>query len=272
MTQPQSNHTRPVPALSQQVIWITGASSGIGAALVEALYGRCAGMIITARNRALLTKLAQGRSNMLIAPADITDLKQMKQVADAIQQRFGRVDTLIANAGTCEYLDTRSFESCLIRRVFDTNVNGLAHTLEVALPLVRNSQRGYLVGMSSSATFLPFGRAEAYGASKAAVSYLMESLRVDLTSEQIDVSIINPGFVQTPLTDRNNFTMPMRISATEAADAIVRALTHRPWEIHFPRRFTWLLKLLGALPACLRHRLSCRLAQQGSDSATHSQE
>lgn len=269
MTQSQA---QTAPPLQQQVIWLTGASSGIGAALVDALYDRCAGLIITARNRSQLAEQAQGRPNLLVAPADITDLKQMKQVADTIEQRFGRVDTLIANAGTCEYLDVSRFESQLIRRVFDTNVNGLAHTLEAALPLVRNSQRGYLVGMSSSATFLPFGRAEAYGASKAAVSYLMESLRVDLAPEQIDVSIINPGFVQTPLTDRNDFAMPMRISATEAADTIVRELTHRPWEIHFPRRFTWMLKLLGALPASLRHRLSCRLAQQRSTAATHSQE
>ncbi|MBM95614.1 MAG: short-chain dehydrogenase [Oceanospirillaceae bacterium] len=259
-----------VPALEDQIIWLTGASSGIGAALAETLIPRCAGLILTARNREALEQLAKGHSNVLIAAADIGDRRQMHQAAEFIQARFGRVDTLIANAGTCEYLDVREFDVALIKRVFDTNFNGLIHTLEVALPLIRKSRRGYLVGMGSSATYLPLPRAEAYGGSKAAVSYLMESLRGDLASEQIDVSIISPGFVKTPLTDRNDFAMPMRISPQEAADFIVQGLQRRPWEIHFPRKFTLMLKLLGALPASLRLKITSKIAAK-HQSETQSQ-
>ena len=256
------------PALEEQVIWITGASSGIGAALVDALKSRCAGLVITSRHHDTLEQLADDHSHILIAPADITDRQQMHQVAELIQTRFGRLDTLIANAGTCEYLDVSHFDVPLIKRVFDTNFNGLIHTLEAALPLIRQSRRGYLVGMSSSATYLPLPRAEAYGASKAAVSYLMESLRADLKAEQIDVSIISPGFVKTPLTDRNDFAMPMRITTQEAADAIVQGLQRRPWEIHFPRKFTTLLKLLGAMPPSLRLAITSKIAARHQPDAT----
>merc|ERR1711879_49402 len=246
--------------LEEQVIWLTGASSGIGAALAEALKSRCAGLVLTSRNREALEQLAQGQSNILVAPADITDRRQMHHAAELIQAQFGKIDTLIANAGTCEYLDIRQFDVGLIKRVFNTNLNGLIHTLEVALPLIRQSRRGYVVGMSSSATYLPLPRAEAYGASKAAVSYLLESLRGDLAAERIDVSIISPGFVKTPLTDRNDFPMPMRITPEQAATSIVRGLERRPWEIHFPRRFTLLLKLLGLLPPSLRLTLTSKIA------------
>ena len=260
-------HPASAPALEEQIIWLTGASSGIGAALAEALKSRCAGLVLTSRNREALEKLAQGQSNILIAPADITDRRQMHQAGVFIQSRFGRVDTLIANAGTCEYLDVREFDVALIKRVFDTNFNGLIHTLEVALPLIRKSRRGYLVGMGSSATYLPLPRAEAYGGSKAAVSYLMESLRGDLAAEQIDVSIISPGFVKTPLTDRNDFPMPMRITPEQAATSIIRGLERRPWEIHFPRRFTLMLKLLSALPASLRLKITSKIAAKHSSES-----
>lgn len=253
-----------IPALENQVIWLTGASSGIGAALVDALRDRCFGLIITARNQDALTQLAGSSPSILVAPADITCPDDMARIATVIQTHYGRLDTLIANAGTCEYLNVQQFDHALIKRVFDTNVLGLANTLSAALPLIRQSQRGYLMAMSSSATYLPLPRAEAYGASKAAVSYLMASLRADLAAEQrpnpIDVSIICPGFVKTPLTDRNDFPMPMRISPEQAAISIVRAMHQRPWEIHFPKRFTGLLKLLGSLPAGIGFRVSRRLA------------
>ncbi len=255
-----------IPALEDQVIWLTGASSGIGAALVDALRDRCFGLVITARNQAALEHLAHPSASIMVAPADITQPEELARVAAAIKARFGRLDTLIANAGTCEYLDTRHFDHTLVKRVFETNVLGLANTLSAALPLIRQSQRGYLMAMSSSATYLPLPKAEAYGASKAAVSYFMASLRADLAAEHttaIDVSIICPGFVKTPLTDRNDFPMPMRISPTQAANEILRGMTRRPWEIHFPRRFTWPLKLLGYLPAGLGGRIS-RLAARSS--------
>ncbi|MGL6250948.1 MAG: SDR family NAD(P)-dependent oxidoreductase, partial [Billgrantia desiderata] len=134
-----------------------------------------------------------------------------------------------------------------------------------ALPLLRQARqtgrRPQLAATSSAAAYLALPRAEAYGASKAALSHYLESLRLDLAHEGIDVSVIHPGFVATPLTARNDFAMPMRISAEAAAQAIVTGLEKRRLDIHFPRRFTYGLRLLGLLPPPLRYRLGKRLVR-----------
>jgi NADP-dependent 3-hydroxy acid dehydrogenase YdfG len=249
------------PALSSQIIWLTGASSGIGEALVPVLARQCQHLFISARNREKLEELASTRHNITALPADITVPESMQAAAAQIEQSFGYLDTLIANAGSCEYLDVQAFDSELIKRVMDTNFMGLVNSIAAALPLIQQSRHGYLVAMSSSVTSLPLPRAEAYGASKAAVNYFMAALRNDLHRQAIDVSIIAPGFVKTPLTDRNDFPMPMCISAADAALAIVAGLQQRPWEIHFPKRFTWPLKCLGLLPVHWGLRLTRLLAR-----------
>lgn len=238
--------------LTGQIIWLTGASSGIGAALVPVLAAQCRHLVISARDISSLMPIAEHYPNVSAMPADVTDRQSLAMVAHHINEVFGYVDTLIANAGTCEYLDVGQFDAALVSRVMRTNFDGLVNTIDAALPLIRASQRGYLVAVSSSVTWLPLPRAEAYGASKAAVDYFMKSLRLDLAAEGIDVSLVAPGFVKTPLTDRNPFAMPMRISAEQAALAIVAGIQQRQHRIHFPKRFTRILQLLGALPDCLQ--------------------
>lgn len=258
--------TQTIP-LSQQIIWLTGASSGIGEALISALASRCQHLIISARSRDKLEILAQPFNNVTAIPVDITDLTAMQQAADQIEQTFGRLDTLIANAGTCEYVDVNNFEAAMVQRVLNTNFIGLANNVEVALPLLRASRRGYLVGVSSSVAYLAMPRAQAYGASKAAMTHFLEAMKADLSAENIDVSVVSPGFVQTPLTDVNDFPMPMRISADDAAQRIIKGLEKRNWDIHFPKRFTLLLKLIANLPAPLRHRITAAMARS-EDTAT----
>jgi short-subunit dehydrogenase len=118
-----------------------------------------------------------------------------------------------------------------------------------------------LVG--SSAAYVPLPRAEAYGASKAAIAYLADTLRVDLYREKIDVSLVCPGFVKTPLTDRNDFPMPARVSVEDASRYIRQGIERRNSEIHFPKRFTYLLKALSLLPKWLWTRLSQRMIDHG---------
>ncbi len=130
----------------------------------------------------------------------------------------------------------------------------------VFLPLI--AAHGRIGLMSSSATYLPFPRAEAYGASKAAVNYLASSLRLDLTQHDIGVSVICPGFVSTPLTDKNDFSMPMKISAQQAAIDIFSGLKKGRDEIHFPKRFTYILKCLACLPSGLINNLLAPKAQK----------
>lgn len=264
------HRTKTAPPLSQQVIWLTGASSGIGEALVKPLAQQCHHLIITARNLEKLGRVAAdtGCSNILCLAADITDRDQLHKVAGEIEQQFGRLDTLIANAGTCEYVDVKQFDAELFERVVHTNLVGLANCTEAALPLLRHSQRGYLVGTSSSVAYLPLTRAQAYGASKAATNHFLEAMKIDLAGEQIDVSVICPGFVKTPLTDRNDFPMPMRISAAKAAERIINGIERRQWEIHFPRRFTWILKTIAALPAGLRMRITRSMSHNQASASS----
>ncbi|HBH28499.1 MAG TPA: short-chain dehydrogenase, partial [Desulfofustis sp.] len=123
----------------------------------------------------------------------------------------------------------------------------------------RRASRPHLVGIGSSAAYLPLPRAEAYGASKAAVAYLIETLRITLSPEQIDVSLVCPGFVKTPLTDKNDFAMPMRISVEQASRAIRRGIDKRQAEIHFPKRFTYILKTLSLLPRGIWKRIGMKM-------------
>lgn len=247
-------------SIKHDIIWLTGASSGIGEALVHALQGCCGHLIISARGQDTLEQLANNYDNVIPMAVDITDEPALLAVAATIQERFGRIDTLIANAGTCEYVDVKQFDTALIKRVNDTNYMGFVYTVGAALPLLRNSNHPHLVGMSSTVAYVGLTRAQAYGASKAAIYHFLESLKVDLTQEHMDVSVICPGFVKTPLTDQNDFPMPMRISAQRATQYIIKGLEKRPFEIHFPKRFSYLLKLISLLPERLRFKLTTSMA------------
>lgn len=256
--------------LQDQVIWLTGASSGIGEALARQLAPLCRHLFITARSGDALHKIATTAGNITVLTADITDEQALLDAVEIIRKQTGRLDTVIANAGTCEYVDVHHFEPAMFRRVHETNLFGLVNTVAAALPLLQQSQRGYIVGVSSSVAMLALPRAEAYGSSKAAVTHFLESLKADVAAMNIDVSVVSPGFVKTPLTDVNDFPMPMRISADDAARAIIDGLRRRTWHIHFPKRFTRILWLLGHLPASLRQRITRAMSR--TDSTPSSQE
>lgn len=247
-------------------IWLTGAGSGIGQALARKLLADGHHLLISGRQRAPLEAiktLARGRVEVL--PVDIaTD----ERLSDQLQQPLKELAPLgmvILNAGTCEYLDASQFDASVVERNMATNVIGTARCIEAALPALRATRRqglpATLVIVSSSAWWFPFGRAEGYGASKAALSYLARSLRADLASEGIEVVLVSPGFVDTPLTRQNDFPMPFLISADAAAQRLIQGLHSGRSELEFPRRFTWMLRILGALPRGLVDALAARLAR-----------
>ncbi|GHA68914.1 short-chain dehydrogenase [Formosimonas limnophila] len=241
-------------------IWLTGASSGIGAALAHALLKQGHQLALTARNQVLLQSIADAHpQQVLVLPADLTDATQVAQVAQSIQTHWGTLDTVILNAGTCEYIDVANFEAAMIQRVINTNLIATAQCIEAALPLLRQGVSPHLVGTSSSVVFLPLPRAGAYGASKAAMTYLFNSLRIDLAHENIAVTLIHPGFVDTPLTQKNDFSMPMRWGSTKAASYIADKLVKRPFEINFPRAFIWFLKTCARLPKSWQFALTKQL-------------
>jgi len=246
-------------------IWLTGASSGIGEALATQLATQGHHLIVTGRRQEALDALVmQHPERMLAAPADTTSKDDLEAIRNSLGH-FGDLDMAILNAGTCEYLEIADYDSGVIEANMVTNVVGTARSLDIALPALRATRAkgkpATLVIVSSSAWWFPFARAEGYGASKAALTYFAHALRADLAAEGIDVVVVSPGFVKTPLTDRNDFPMPFIISSEDAANRIVKGLEKGKTEIAFPRRFTWLLKTLGALPQGLVDRMAASMAR-----------
>jgi NAD(P)-dependent dehydrogenase (short-subunit alcohol dehydrogenase family) len=250
-------------------IWLTGASSGIGLALAEELLKAGNQVALTARSLAPLEALEQRfPRQVLLAPGDVTDLEQVTAIGERIAQVWGAVDTAILNAGTCEYIDARQFDARLVERVVKTNLIATSYCVQEALILLRLGQRPHLVGVASSVAFLPLTRSEAYGASKAGLRYLFQSLRIDLAQEGIDVTIVSPGFVDTPLTAKNDFAMPMRWSAPKAGAYIAKRLekARRPLEISFPLPFILTLKFIALLPERVQLALGKRMVRSVSQN------
>ena len=248
-------------------IWLTGASSGIGAHLAEQLLNSGARLALSARTLPPLQALSERYpGQVLLVPGDLTDSLQVREIGKRIAHTWGALDCVILNAGSCEYVDVRHFDAALIERVVRTNLLASAYCLESALPLLRAGTRPHLVGVVSSVTFWPLPRAEAYGASKAGLRYLLESLRIDLAHEGIDVTLVSPGFVDTPLTAKNDFPMPMRWPALKAAQHICQRLEKRPLEIAFPWSFIATLKLMASLPKRLQLAIGKRLARTSDET------
>ena len=249
-------------------IWVTGASSGIGEALTKALLEHGHHLIVTGRRQDALDALqTAGNGKVTTARADTTSRDELTTIANTLEAN-GDLDMAVLNAGTCEYLDISQYDSDVIEKNLTTNVVGTARSLDIALPALRRTvkkgKQATLVIVSSSAWWFPFGRAEGYGASKAALTYFAHALRADLAVEGIDVVVVSPGFVKTPLTDRNDFPMPFLVSLEDAADRIVKGLKKGKREIAFPKRFTWSLKLLSALPQSLIDRMSASMSRQNT--------
>ncbi|RMQ45507.1 Short-chain dehydrogenase [Pseudomonas cichorii] len=250
-------------------IWLTGASSGIGLALAKELLDAGNQVALTARTVAPLQALADRYPGQtLLIAGDITDGVQVRQMGDSIERQWGALDTAILNAGTCEYLEAQSFDAAMIERVVRTNLLASSFCIQEALPLLRKGTSPHLLGVASAVTYLPLPRAEAYGASKAGLRYLFESLRLDLASENIDVTVISPGFVDTPLTEKNDFPMPMRWPVDKAAKYIAKKLerSRRPLEIAFPGAFILSLRLLAMLPARAKFAIGKRMTRTSASN------
>lgn len=254
---------------TQSNIWITGASSGIGESVARALIRGDHKLIITGRRAEPLEQLQTlAPGQVAIAAADTTSKENLQSIAPALESH-GNLNVAILNAGTCEYLDIADYSSDVIEKNIQTNVIGTARCVDIALPALRRTRAkglpATLVIVGSSAWWFPFGRAEGYGASKAALAYFAHSLRADLAGEGIDVVLVSPGFVKTPLTERNDFPMPFLVTADNAAERIISGLSKGHSEIAFPKRFTWLLKCFNALPQPLIDRIAASMARKSSN-------
>ncbi|WP_261815502.1 SDR family NAD(P)-dependent oxidoreductase [Vibrio gallicus] len=236
------------------VYLVTGATSGIGEELAHRYASQGDTVWACGRNQDKLQQMADSNANILPLAFDITDLPQTKRkLADLTPLPT----TWILNAGDCEYINDGVMDATLFKRVIDINVVGLANCVEACQPSWSAGHNVVIVGSIASEMALP--RAEAYGASKAAVSYLARTLALDLAPKKIRVSTVYPGFVKTPLTNKNDFPMPMMVSVERAAQEIMRGIDAGQKSIYFPKRFTLLLRFIGALPYAWQSIISQKL-------------
>ncbi|MBY6186405.1 SDR family NAD(P)-dependent oxidoreductase [Marinobacter hydrocarbonoclasticus] len=239
---------------------ITGATSGIGHQLVLDHLNEGWRVIACGRNTAALAALKQGErgEHIVAAQFDVTDADQARAVLTEVLEgtlggsALGRV---ILNAGTCEYMDVDAWDTTQFARVIEANLLGTSHCLAGVLPHLKRGSE--LVLVDSLARLVPFTRAEAYGASKAAMHYLARSLEVDLGDRGVRVMAVSPGFVDTPLTRRNTFGMPALMSVEDASAAIMKGMAAGKRTIRFPFRLSGPLTLMSWLSEGLQVRM-CR--------------
>ena len=238
-------------------ILITGTTSGIGHKLAQDYLRAGHTVYCCGRNVAVLSKLTASFGERATSlHFDVADLNDCKQALAAVSD----LDLVILNAGTCEYIDAKNFDAQSFERVIRINLIGIANCLEALIPRLRVGSTLSLMGSSSS--YLPLPRAEAYGASKAATEYLAKTLAITLKNQGIHVSYIAPGFVETPLTDLNDFPMPMRVDVEYASRHIRKGIAKGKNEIHFPRLFTGMLKSLSLLPFAIQRLLLAKMTTQ----------
>ncbi|MCH2134662.1 MAG: SDR family NAD(P)-dependent oxidoreductase [Phycisphaerales bacterium] len=233
-------------------IWLTGASYGLGRALAVELARGGAFLGLTARREDLLAEVlseveAAGGQGMVL-PGDVTDRAAMNEAAQALRDRVGGIDMLVANAGSHVPTDVNAFDVDQYMGLMNLNFTGALNCIDAVLPDMLKAGAGHIVGMASLAGFRGVPTAAAYGASKAALIHFLESMRFDVESRGVKVTVVNPGFVRTPLTDKNTFRMPFLMEPDKAARVIRRGLERGRLEITFPFPFSTYIKLLRILP------------------------
>lgn len=234
--------------LSGKVVWLTGASSGIGAETAKELDKRGAIVHGTARREERLKEIEGQLRNFRPAPGDVSDLEAMKAIAEKIRDEHGHIDIALFNAGTWHQLKIREFSSEPIRKGIEVNFMGMVHGIEATLPAMLERGEGTIAGVASVAGYRGLPSAEAYSPAKAAMINLLECLRIDAGGKGIKVVTINPGFVDTEMTERNRFPMPFMVSAESAGEAIVDGLEADRNEIVFPLPMKLMMKAVNLLP------------------------
>ena len=240
----------PQPERELRSGWITGASSGIGEALARRLAGGGEWhLALSARNAERLEALAAEQPTRLAAhPVDVTDEAAVAAVVERIEARHGPLELAFLNAGDYQPMAAEHFDAALFRRLMEVNYLGVVHAVAALLPRMLERGRGQIVINASVAGYRGLPLAGPYGATKAALINLAETLHAELAPRGVNVRVVNPGFVRTSLTDRNEFRMPAIITPEEAARRIARELPERHFEITFPKRFTYVVKMMRSLP------------------------
>lgn len=245
---------------ARKIAWITGASSGIGRALALRLGADGWTVAVSARNGEALAQLAREKPGTIHAfPLDITDRDFVLATLAEIEQSLGCVDLAVFCAGTYARDYAQGFSSTVLENMVNLNIVGTAHCLEAVMARMISRGAGHIAVTASVTGYVGLPGGASYGATKAALNVLCEALHPELAAKGVALSVINPGFVDTPLTAKNDFPMPFIISADGAADIIVRGLKTRRFEIIFPWKMALAIRLLHALPHRLRFAITRRM-------------
>ena len=235
--------------IDNKVIWITGASSGIGRALALKFANQGWQVAASARRKNLLEELNKINPNIHSFPLDITDSEKCKNIFQEIINKFQNIDICIFSTGIHNPKGERNFDLEIIRKIMEVNYFGTINSINSVISYFKERKKGQISIVSSVASYRGLPATGAYCSSKSALSTFAESLYFDMKRFNVKVSLISPGFIKTPMTDQNDFKMPMIKSAEFAANKIYDGLINgKSFEIHFPKNFTYLMKLIKIIP------------------------
>jgi NAD(P)-dependent dehydrogenase (short-subunit alcohol dehydrogenase family) len=230
-------------ALPWKIVWITGASTGIGREVARQLLAQGVTVAVSARSADKLATLGAHAF-----PLDVTDQDAVAQTARDIEARLGPIDLALFTAGTYAPADPRKIDPRQFAETMAVNYQGVIHGLAAVLPLMQTRGKGHVAWISSVAGYRGLPKAAAYGPTKAALINLAEGLRPELERSGITVSVINPGFVETPLTAQNDFKMPFLMKVEDAARLTIGGLAKGQFEVAYPWPFVTILKIARVLP------------------------
>lgn len=233
---------------TDRVVWIIGGTTGIGRATAARLHAAGARVVVSGRRQALLDTFAHDHPGSLGLQADVTDLASLQAAQADLLHHHGRLDLVFICSGHYRPQRATDFDLAEALRHLQINQGGVLNVLDVVLPVLLQQGHGHLSLAGSVSGYRGLPQALAYGPTKAALINLAEVLHLDLAKAGIGVSIVNPGFVDTPLTAPNNHPMPGLMTPDAAAGRILTGWARGRFEIHFPGRLTWPLKLIRHWP------------------------
>jgi len=239
-----------------KTIWITGASSGIGKALAIKFANEGWKVAASARRENLLKELNQTNENIHPFPLDVTNIDQCKTVFGNIVEKFKNIEISIFGTGIHDPKSEKKFNLDKIRKIMEVNYFGTMNCINAAYDYYNNKKSGQISIISSVAGYRGLPAAGAYCASKSALTSFTETLQFEMKRKNVRVTLVSPGFIKTPMTDQNDFPMPMIKSPEFAAEQIyIGLIKKKGFEIHFPKAFTYFLKFLRILPNSIYFKL-----------------
>ena len=235
--------------MNKKVVWITGASSGIGKSLALKFAKEGWNVAISARRENLLNEISESNENIKSFPLDVTDKNKCKDVFDKVKNEFGNVDICFFSTGTWSPKKEKDIDVEQIENVFKVNFFGTLNCIKAVEEYFKNKKGGTITIVSSIAGYRGLPNTTGYGPSKSALISLAESLYFDFEKHNVRVCLVSPGFIKTPMTDKNDFKMPFLKTPEFSADKIYDGLINGSnFEIHYPKELTLILKFLKIIP------------------------